>query len=306
MQFDSWGCSTRTAIGPALQPEALSLEVEALARQSQPSRREVHPAVRRAHRIGQRRNLDVLGNLRERPVDPHRQGSRVIAGYRWGSFALLEELRTQVAVLDDGLRLRSAFVAATILTATRCGVASPSGRISFEFRNLSSFGWVSSGKSPISSRCWIWQKPSKSASRLESFGVSTHRRLAGQRQSRCKSLVRSWFQPRGSVLGKLAPSRRMAGKWLRPCNPAISVLSPRAALPGASAPRRPENTVRTPHAADALSGHNADDRRHAGWPRCLLRGSRPANGADYLLDVEQLRSESKSTEALGVVAEPCD
>jgi len=119
--FDSHGLSA------ALQPESLSLEVEALARQSQPSRREGHPAVRRAHGIGQRRNLDVLRDLRERPVDTHRQGTRVIAGHRRGSVALLEELRSQVAVLDDGLRLRSACIAATILTATRCGVASPGG-----------------------------------------------------------------------------------------------------------------------------------------------------------------------------------
>ena len=50
-----------------------------------------------------------------------------MASSRRGRVALLEELRTQVAVLDDRLRSRSAFVAATILTATRCGVASPSG-----------------------------------------------------------------------------------------------------------------------------------------------------------------------------------
>jgi hypothetical protein len=56
-------CSTRTTYGAALQPESLPLEVEALARQPQPSRREVHSAVRRAHRIGQRRNLDVLRDL---------------------------------------------------------------------------------------------------------------------------------------------------------------------------------------------------------------------------------------------------
>jgi len=122
---ETWPC--RVAAGAALQPESQPLEVEALARQPQPSRREVHPAVRRAQRIGQRGNLDVLRDLRERPVDPHRQGTRVIAGHRWGSVALLEELRTQVAVLDDGSRSRSAFVAATMLTATRCGVASPSG-----------------------------------------------------------------------------------------------------------------------------------------------------------------------------------
>ena len=50
-----------------------------------------------------------------------------MAPSRWGSVALLADLRTQIAVLDDGSRSRSACVAATMLTATRCGVASPSG-----------------------------------------------------------------------------------------------------------------------------------------------------------------------------------
>jgi len=31
MQLDSWGCSTRTTYGAALQSESLPLEVEALA-----------------------------------------------------------------------------------------------------------------------------------------------------------------------------------------------------------------------------------------------------------------------------------
>ena len=47
---------------------------------------------------------------------------------------------------------RSALVAAITRTSTRCGRVSPTGMISPCSRKRSSFGWTSSGRSPISSR----------------------------------------------------------------------------------------------------------------------------------------------------------